>query len=594
MSAAELERARALLNAGRHADARQATIRALSRAPEDAAANAQAASIFALLSEPERALFYAERSASLAPTDARAHYTHADALLASSRPADALDALRRAIHIEPDFLEALVSHSHVLTVLRRWSDAEHATRHALAIHPDEPRLTGNLAACLTETGQARHAVDLLRVARTRRPDDLHIATALAQTCTYADGLTPDEIRAEHDAYNALLHRLSPATPPPHSNSPDPERVIRVGLLSSDLRWHPVGLFLETLLRALPRDGLHITCFSASASEDAVTARLRPLADQWSNVAHYSVGELATEIRRDATDILIDLAGHTAGSRLPALHLRPAPVQATWLGYLNTTGMSRVDYRLVDNHTDPPSSDRWSAERLVRLEPSFLGYTPSPEAPRAAPPRAPGAPFTFGSFNALSKLSDAAVSLWARTLIGVPGSVLVLRHTALGEPDVRAKTVARFAAQGIDPARIRPEPPVATHRELFEAYTRLDVALDPLPFNGGTTTCESLLAGVPVLTLPGERSCSRVGLSLLTSAGLPELVARDEPRFIELAQALASDAPRLAALRERLPAQVRASALCDTNRFGASFEHALRRMWRAWCAAFNTAGGAGDA
>lgn len=591
MSAAELERARALLLAGRHPEARQAVVRALGRAARDASAHAEASAIFSALGEPERALFYAEKCAALAPDDARAHYALAEALLACRRPADALDAIERSLGLDPASLESLLSHTHVLSVLRRWSDAESAARHALTLHPDEPRLAGNLAACLTETGRARAAVDLLRAARERRPDDLHVATSLAQACTYAEGLSSDEVRAAHDAYNALLHRLSPAEPAAHANSPDPSRPLRVGFLSADLRWHPVGLFLETLLRALPRERVRVVCYSASGAEDDVSRRLRALADDWRVVAHASIGELAAAVRRDGIDILIDLAGHTAGSRLPAMHLRPAPVQATWLGYLNTTGLSRIDHRLVDAHTDPPSADRWSAESLARLEPAFLCYTPHPDAPSVPPARDPDALFTFGSFNALSKLSDGAVSLWARVLQRVPESRLVLRHTALGEPDVRRDTVARFSALGVDPARILPEPPVATHRELFAAYARLDVALDPFPFNGGTTTCEALLAGVPVLTLPGERSCSRVGLSLLTSAGLPECVARDEAHFLELAEGFARDPQRLASLRARLPDRVRASALCDAPRFAASFEHTLRTMWETWCARRRTEGDA---
>ncbi len=582
MSAAELQRARALLDAGRHNDARQATLRALARAPRDAQAHAMAASLFTALAEPDRALFYAEKAAAIAPADARVQYTLAEVLLASGRPGDALGALDRSLQADPAFLETHVSKSHVLTVLRRWSDARQHTLRSLDLFPDEPRLTGNLAACLVETGSARAAVDLLRAVRERRPDDLHVATALAQACTYADGLSADDVRREHEAYDRLLHRLSPSEPEPHANAPDPHRTIRLGLLSSDLRWHPVGHFVETLLGALPRDRLHVTCFATSAAEDAVSDRLRGCSDQWRRVASLSIGELASAIRRDGIDVLIDLSGHTAGSRLPVLHLRAAPVQATWLGYLNTTGVSRVGYRLVDRHTDPPESQRWSSERLVRLEPAFLCYTPSSEAPASPPPRNPEAPFTLGSFNALSKLSDSAVDLWSRVMHAVPASVLVLKHTALGEPDVRASTIARFQAHGLEASRIRPEPPCATHSELFDAYARIDVALDPFPFNGGTTTCESLLAGVPVITLPGERSASRVGLSLLSSAGLHECVARDEAHFIEIVRSLATDAPRLAALRADLPARVRASPLCDAARFAASFEAALREMWKSWC------------
>lgn len=590
MSAAELQRARALLSQGKPAEAKQAAMRALARSPRDAQTHGLASVLFAALGETERALFYAERSATLAPHDARAVATLGDALLAAGRTSDALPVLERAIERDPSFLEALVSRTHALAVLRRWSDAEAAARDALALHPNEPRLTGNLAACLIETGHARGAVDLLRAARAVHPDDLRIATALAQACTYADGLSAEEVWLEHKAYGDLLERLAPAPPAPHANTPEPERTIRVGLLSSDLRWHPVGLFVETLLRALPRDRLHVVCFATSSAEDAVTLRLRALSDTWQQVAHLSIGELVAAIRKDAIDILVDLGGHTASSRLPALHLKPAPVQASWLGYLNTTGLQRIDHRLVDAHTDPAEAQHWSAEALVRLEPAFLAYTPSSDAPETPPARDPAQPFTFGSFNALSKCTDATVELWSRVLNAAPGSRLVLRHTALGVPEVREKLRARFASHGIDPARISTEPPVPDHAALFKAYAHIDVALDPLPFNGGTTTCESLLAGLPVVTLPGERSCSRVGLSLLSAAGLKECVARDGAHYVQIASAFAREPDRLAALRAELPERIRASALCDGERFALSFEGALREMWRGWCARGANSGG----
>ncbi len=583
MSVPELQRARALLSQGRSAEARQAALRALARSPRDAQSHGLASALFGALGDPERALFYAQRAATLAPDDARAVATLGDALLAAGRTADALPVLERALERDPVFLEALVSRTHALAVLRRWSDAEAAARDALAHHPDEPRLTGNLAACHIETGHARVAVDLLRSARDVHPDDLRIATALAQACTYADGLSAEEVWLEHKAYCDLLERLSPAPPAPHANTPDPERTIRIGFLSSDLRWHPVGLFVESLLRALPRERLRVVCFATSSAEDHVSHRLRALSDTWRQVAHRSIGELASDIRDESIDVLIDLGGHTASSRLPVMHLKPAPVQATWLGYLNTTGLSRIDHRLVDAHTDPPESQRWSAESLVRLEPAFLTYTPSPDAPDAPPVREASRPFTFGSFNALSKCTDATVELWSRALCAVPGSRLVLRHTALAVPEVCARLVARFEARGVEPGRISTEPPVPDHAALFKAYAHIDVALDPLPFNGGTTTCESLLAGLPVITLPGERSSSRVGLSLLSATGMRECVARDEPHFVEIARSMAANAARLAALRESLPARVRASSLCDNTRFAESFETALRDMWSAWCA-----------
>ena len=326
----------------------------------------------------------------------------------------------------------------------------------------------------------------------------------------------------------------------------------------------------------------VFCYSNHSINDDVTVRLRRHADGWRDIVGQTDDAVAQRIREDGIDILVDLAGHTAGNRLLTLALKPAPVQATWIGYIATTGLKAVDYIIGDRYVIPPQDERYYVEQAVRLPHCFLCFTP-PQLPiEVSPlPALSGAGITFGCFNNTAKLTPQTIAAWARLLSALPRSRLFLKSTGFGDELTRAHYRDLFAAHGVEAERLKFAGPSPRH-EYLAAYREVDVGLDPFPFNGGTTTVEALWMGVPVVTLRGDRFVSRMGESIMMNLGLEECVAGTEDAYIAEAVALASDLPRLAGLRQRLREQLLNSPLCDGPGFARDLETSYRTMWKAWC------------
>jgi predicted O-linked N-acetylglucosamine transferase (SPINDLY family) len=354
-------------------------------------------------------------------------------------------------------------------------------------------------------------------------------------------------------------------------------VPRIGFVSPDLRTHPVAFFLEPLLEGLDRLRMEVFVYHQSVQEDATTARLRAAAgpERWRAKSWVNAAGLVAAIRADRIDVLVDLAGHTADQQLLALAARPAPVQVTWLGYPNTTGLAAMDYRIVDSITDPAGAEALATERLVRIDPCFLCYRP---VRGVEGERRENGPLTFGSFNNPAKLSGATVALWSRVLNEAPGSRLVLKGKALEAEGARRHVLGAFSRHGVAPERIELRGHTASLEEHLAGYGGIDVALDPIPYNGTTTTCEALWMGVPVVALRGDRHAARVGASILSAAGVPELIAESEEAYVGLARELAGDTGRRGEYRGTLRRRVEASALCDERAFAARFAGALREVW----------------
>jgi predicted O-linked N-acetylglucosamine transferase (SPINDLY family) len=296
-------------------------------------------------------------------------------------------------------------------------------------------------------------------------------------------------------------------------------------------------------------------------------------------------EVAERIRADGIDILVDLAGHTANNRLRVFARKPAPVQVTWLGYPSTTGLTAIDYRLVDVVTDPVgAADTWASETLVRLEGGFLCYGALMDAPEpTVPPCIKTGTLTFGSFNYPAKVSAATLDAWAALLSRLPQARLLLKGKPFADPATRALFLARLGERGVPAERVELVAWLSSTIAHLALYNRVDIALDPFPYNGTTTTCDALWMGVPVITWAGDRHAARVGASLLTTVGQTELIARDPDDYVATAAALAGDLDRLAALRAGLRARLQASPLCDAAGFARALESAYREMWRRWCA-----------
>ncbi len=403
---------------------------------------------------------------------------------------------------------------------------------------------------------------------------------------YPSDETPESLYARHVAWR---ERFEAAITPRAARvrQPDPTRRLRLGFVSADLYGHPVGRFLLPLLDHLDRAGFETTCYPSNRRSDPVTAQLMARADHWRPLGSTAADAAAT-IADDGIDILVDLGGHTSGDVLEIFAHRPAPVQVSWLGYPNTTGMTRIDYRLTDAIADPPGpADALSSERLVRLPAGFHCFIPPAAAPDPGPlPAGHDGAITFGSLNALAKLSDATLAAWARVLDATPGSRLMIRRSGLAAAAARDALAARCAAHGIDGARLHLVPGGAGGS--FEAYRGIDLALDCFPYNGTTTICDALWMGVPVVTWRGDRHSARVGASLLHRVGLDALVGGSVDDFVAIAARLAGDRAALSDLRATLRGRMAASPLCDGPGFARAVGEAFRRMWQERCGSKDTA------
>jgi predicted O-linked N-acetylglucosamine transferase (SPINDLY family) len=349
----------------------------------------------------------------------------------------------------------------------------------------------------------------------------------------------------------------------------------------------VAHFIEPLLRHHDRAAVEVYCYAHVPRPDAFTEKLRGLADAWRDVTGLPENEIAEQLRADGIDILIDLAGHTAVELLPVFARRPVPVQGTYLGYANTSGLTTMDFRLTDALADPPGvTDALHTETLVRLPRGFLCYAPPPEA---AEPFVCKGPLTFASFNYLAKATPEVVGLWARILKAVPGSRLILKSRPLSDPMAKERYLKLFEAHGIRADRLDLLGWIPAKDSHLVQYNRVHVALDPFPYNGTTTTCEALWMGVPVVTLAGRVHAARVGVSILSHVGFPELIARDHDEYVKIAAGLVQNTSRLAELRRTLRDRMRASPLLDGPGFARAVEGAYRERWRTWCAALGNCG-----
>ncbi|MBV8165303.1 MAG: hypothetical protein JO021_00830, partial [Alphaproteobacteria bacterium] len=404
--------------------------------------------------------------------------------------------------------------------------------------------------------------------------------------SYRSDLSPEALFERHLDWQRHVE----APTPPRRLAPrarDADRRLRVGFVSADLYGHPVGRFLLPLLDHLDRAAFETTCYPSNRRSDPVTAQLMARADHWRPLGS-TAADAAAMIADDGIDILVDLGGHTSGDVLEIFAHRPAPLQVTWLGYPNTTGMTRIDYRLTDAVADPPgAADALSSERLIRLPAGFHCFIPPAAAPEVGPlPAGRDGPITFGSLNALAKLSDATLAAWARVLEATPGSRLMIRRSGLAAATARDALTARCAAQGIDGTRLLLVAGGAGGS--FEAYRDIDIALDCFPYNGTTTTCDALWMGVPVVTWAGDRHAARVGASLLHRVGLDALVGQSTDDFVAIAARLAGDRAALSALRATLRGRMAASPLCDGPGFARAVGGAFRRIWQERCGSKDTA------
>ncbi len=469
--------------------------------------------------------------------------------------------------------------------LKRVGDALAAYEEVLARAPKSGRTWNNVAGLLNIQGRNDEAFEAYSRAVALEPNDPIIHSNLLFIMNYSGRFDQAALLAEHRRW-AERHAIPlGAASPPHGNLPDPDRRLRVAYISADFWTHPVAYFIGAVIANHDRERFEVFCYSATKRPDRLTEALRRMRVVWRDIAWLDNAATAELIRNDAIDILVDLAGHTAGHRLLALARNPAPIQATYLGYPNTTGLPAVGYRFTDAWADPPGeSDRLHSETLMRLSGGFLAYTPPSDMPavRELPARAAGH-LTFGSFNNLAKISPETVALWSRVLSAVPDSRLLVKGRSFADAPTRERFSRLAAEHGILAERLSLLWEPGRARDHFEVWNRVDIALDTTPYNGTTTICEALWMGVPVIALAGDRHAARVGVSILNAAGLPELAAPTQDAYVAIALALAGDLEQLASLRASLRARLARSPLLDTRRLTRELENAYRTLWLGWCA-----------
>jgi predicted O-linked N-acetylglucosamine transferase (SPINDLY family) len=490
---------------------------------------------------------------------------------------DAVAAWERATSVDPRNPLAWISLAGTLPRIERAADGVTAGRRGIELDPGSPAAHNALASALKHAGSMADAVEAAREAVRLQPDDPRLRSQMLLFMNYAS-MPAEALAREHRAFGAACPPARAAA----STTPDPDRPLRIGVLSGDLKDHSVAFFVDAVLDAVP-EGSTCTAFSTMVAPegDAAAARLRGRFGEWVDAWRLTDDGLDEAIRAREIDVLLELSGHTSGSRLAALRSAPAPVIVTTIGYPNTTGLPAVGWRIVDSVTDPHGSDAHCTERLVRIDPCFLCYRAPQDAPEPAMP-APDALVTFASFNNAAKVGDECAALWGRVLAAVPGSRLLLKSASLADAAVRATVVARMEAAGIASGRLELVARTASRAEHLALYSRVHVALDTVPYNGTTTTCEAMWMGVPVVCMLGDRHASRVSASLVTAAGRPEWAAADADGFVATAARLVEDRTALAAVRTGLRPRMACSALMDAAAYGARFHAAVRECWRGWC------------
>ena len=521
------------------------------------------------------------KALALKPDFTDAHYNLGNALKELERLDEAAESYHKAIALKPDYAEAHNNLGDALKQLMRMDEAAASCHKALTIKPDYAEAHYNLGNVLKDLGRLDTAMASYRQALAIKPDLTAAHSNLLFTQNYVADQSSAELLADARRYGAAVAAM--ATPVGrHANTADPDRRLRVGLVSGDLRTHSVAYFLCGFLAEIDREKIDFFAYSSSSREDGITAKIKANVGKWQRVAGKSDAQLCQDIVDDGIDILVDLSSHTANNRLSVFAWKPAPIQATWLGYFATTGVKEIDYILCDRWVLPPAEEDQFVEAPIRLPDSYLCFTPPDLDMDMGPlPAQTNGYITFGCFNNLSKVNEQVVSCWAKLLHGVPDSRLSLIAKQLEDAAVRQEMLGRFSARGISADRLMLEG-FLPRAELFAAYQEVDICLDPFPYPGGTTSVEAMWMGVPVVTLQGNRFLSHVGESILHTVGLDDWIAPTLDIYVETAQKHASNLPALATLRGRLRERLVASPMCDAPRFARNLEDAFRGMWRTWC------------
>lgn len=464
---------------------------------------------------------------------------------------------------------------------KEYEIARDYTARALEIDPENSGILNNASLLEVTMGYLNNGIAMLE--RASKPKDSPgIYSNLLFVSNYRVDISTEKLLKMHRTYTDTMPNavITPRASLP--NSKTRSRPLKIGYVSPDLGSHPVGFFTLAVITRHDPEKFDVHCYSDRASEDAMGTKIRNASHHWRRTADRSMDELYAMIQNDQIDILIDLAGHTASNRLPVFARRAAPVQATWAGYVGTTGLPTMDYIIADRFQVPPELEKSSVEKIWRMPNGYITYEPFPNAPIVGPsPAEENGYVTFCSFSNPCKINPICLDTWAEILAAVPGSRMSFRYAWLDSDDNKQRISDTFAKRGVSADRLSfaGSSPLI---EMMNAYNRCDIMLDTFPYSAGLTACEALWMGLPVVTFPGDRFCGRHAFTHTSNSGIVEGVAHSREEYVAKAVALASDIPALAQLRAEIRPRMAASPLCDADQFAKDFETALTGMWHEWC------------
>lgn len=567
----------ALKKLGRLEESAAAYRRAIAAQPGNFQALSNLGTVLKEIGQLDKAIDILKQAIALSPDYPEAHYNLGNALKQKGFLDEAITAYRRVIALKPDFDQVHTNLGVALSERGLLGEAINSHRQAISLHADDAKAHCNLGGCLKELGRFDEAILAYRQALAIQPGLSEAHSNLLFAMLHQD-LDDREIADEHLLWQRQ-HADGPTSPRMETLPADERNTkrLRIGYVSPDFREHSVTRFLLPLMENHDREKFEVFAYAEVPTPDEITTRLQSLTDGWRDTVGLGDAQVAELIREDGIDILVDLAGHTAGNRLLVFARQPAPVQVTWLGYPGTTGLDAMTHRLTDAHADPPGlTEDLHSESLVRLPHSAWCFS-AIDSPAIIP--RPQRGVVFGCFNNFAKVTDPIVQLWAQILATVPDSLILLKSSAFAEKATCEHVRGLFQNRGIAPERILLKGRTPSQIGHLALYHEMDIALDTMPYHGTTTTCEALWMGVPVVTLAGTSHRSRVGVSLLTNVGLEQLIAKTPEEYVRIAASLAGDIPALEVMRSSLRERMLASPLMDGPRFARDIENAYQTMWQ---------------
>lgn len=567
---------------GRLEEAAACYQRALALAPELAAAHVNLGNLIVKQGRPGEALGSFRKALALDPGLMVAYYNLGHAAYKAGDLAAAKAALERYLDVWPNDEAALTILGEVRWFLSELDGARDCFERSLKQNPDSATAHNGLANVLRNQARHREALEQYELAIRCDMNPLGVFQNLLFCMMCTGDFSARQILDKHREFAERFEKPLLALQRPHENDPNPERRLRLGYMSPDLRTNIVGDFIEPVLRHHDRAGFETHCYFTGAIRDGATERIAALSDRWHDVHQLSESEIADRIRSDGIDVLVDLCGHAPGNRILVYARKPAPVQVSYLDYSTTTGLASMDYRITTEYCDPSGvADRYYSEKLYRLGRTCWTYNPSVALPVSPLPLKANRAVTFGSFNSFYRVTGAVLDAWSRVLRSVPHSRLLV--VGVAEGSTQAALLDFFARAGIAAERIAMYGVVPFGR-YHELVREADVALAPFPYNGTTTMLDCLWNGVPVVAMKGgETFYSRMACSVLEEMELSGLIAGDADEYVRIAADLVSDADRLEALRQSLRARLERSPMRDFAGFTTDLESAYRSMWRSWCA-----------